>query len=394
MTRNAVMLATYYTCPECKTQKFPTCSKFRIHWSQRHTGRPPRPVSHTHKLDAKPPAPAIATEKSTAEDPVTAEDSEAAAASDSVGVYELLQDWYKCGRMRAKEIFLEKFRLPAVVDQAQIYHRRSATTNELQPMIDKNRSHLLRALFGAPQRSDPATPINHSSSSSAAPSSSRATPSARVPRSDRRLRPAPADSDAETPEFLASPTPKRQCLSSNTGSKAEQEAKDRAMRITSVQESIASLSDTLRSIKALPVDDDVKDTLRGLAIKAIAPDSAVSAAPPVVVSKMVREYLGYAPIVVYGGEHDVGHLYKSIGREARNQYIKLYGTEPKRRSYSEGGDIRETNNYSSNDRGWIAELVQEQCSLAGLYPRPRVLMSRGQDPKLFHTGGKTTATEP
>jgi hypothetical protein len=144
--------------------------------------------------------------------------------------------------------------------------------------------------------------------------------------------------------------------------------------IQNIQSRIDSYSSLVCEIKKMDCDDSMKDILRFETAKAIGCTKDYT--PVVIIGNIVHEYLGYSPSVLSA---DVSSkLLMSIGRIAKVQYISRHGKAPKRRKYSSGGYVMETNNYSTADKVWIDRIVKDECAKIGVYPRPRVSMARGE----------------
>lgn len=152
-------------------------------------------------------------------------------------------------------------------------------------------------------------------------------------------------------------------------------------RLTSFRERVSTYGSILKDIKQLDCEDAVKDVLRHEAQKVLGAASQESKpVPPVVISTMVREHLGYTPTKLCDGVRGVGDLFKDIGKKAKLCYVAKYGHAPQRRKYSVGGRTLHTNHYSMADREWVRMLVKQTCAEAKLFPLPRVSMSRGETP--------------
>jgi hypothetical protein len=151
------------------------------------------------------------------------------------------------------------------------------------------------------------------------------------------------------------------------------------MKLDSVTTLMDKLTDTLCAIDKSNIDNHTKDVMKHMAMSAVSPDLvSTKIARPVVISALVQEHLGYLPKVVNIGKEPVNKMYMLIGKMVQKEYMKLYGKAPKKRVYNDGKVSRETNDYSSSDRGWISEIVKQVCELNSVYPRPRVAMARGE----------------
>ena len=151
----------------------------------------------------------------------------------------------------------------------------------------------------------------------------------------------------------------------------------RVKRLKCMQQMCHTLQETLALIKNMDCDDQTKDMLRQMTMQEIEPKSTAKKLPPIIISHLVQEYLGYIPAKAAGKA--VSTLYVAIGTESRKEHLRLYGKPPGKRLYSFGNETKETNDYKSSDKGWIMDIVRVQCEKMKLYPRPKVSMARGEE---------------
>ena len=151
--------------------------------------------------------------------------------------------------------------------------------------------------------------------------------------------------------------------------------------IVAVQKISKSLQVTLEQITSMDCDEQAKDILRHMALRAVDPTAVTTIRQPAItISNLVREHLGYIPAKVNNGQDPTNKLYIEVGRRARLQYIRYHNKPPPKRLYTdESGNTKEINNYSAADKGWMMDIVSEQCAKLKVYPRPKVAMARGED---------------
>jgi hypothetical protein len=151
-------------------------------------------------------------------------------------------------------------------------------------------------------------------------------------------------------------------------------------KLNEMVKNLECLQYTLDVIKNLDLDDPVKDLLRQQTIcLAVGKDSINSLPPPVIISHMVKEHLGYTPARI-SDNADIGELYKLIGRAVRAKYIERTGVVPKKRKYSDNQSVKETNDYKQTDKVWISEIIRDMCVEHKVYPRASASMARGEVP--------------
>lgn len=150
--------------------------------------------------------------------------------------------------------------------------------------------------------------------------------------------------------------------------------------IKGIQAVTQQLVATIQHIKDSSLDARAKDVLIHLAMKRLDPSIPfTSLPPPITISGLVHEFLGYLPKKVGEQGFPVSKLFINIGRSARAEYLRIHGQfPPKKVTTIPSGEVVETNNYTSSDKGWLVDVVRTECANLDIHPRPTVAMARGE----------------
>jgi hypothetical protein len=295
--------------------------------------------------------------------------TEVALQTNIVSVLDLLQKWLNCNLTTARAYYTERFRTQRLVASQIVFHRRNLETGEVFPVIRRSDILTLRSHMdiGAENRSA----VHTTSTDPTTRSCSNKGPSFSSPP----LNQANTHNDEKEPA-----TKRRKTMQADLDT-VELQRKISDARFKLLEDNMQRMRESAMAISALKVDDETREMLRAMALRAMGGEmTPQDQAPPIIISHMVREHLGYMPATAYNGEATAKDLYMKIGKLVKMQFQQLNGKEPLRRTYIENGVVRETNKYAANDRGWIMEIVTSECTRAGCEPRPRVLMSRGLVP--------------
>ena len=290
-------------------------------------------------------------------------------------VMSLICQWRGCSMAEAVQLYTKLIRNPAIVALGVIYHRPCIDNPKIMvPLVNRENIALIKPHF-----------IKGTSDKSEDPSNPPVLQSLLTPSSVKPVATRVAKAKPEVPKFEAPKVDVRVRKRKAELELCELENSITAKRFDNLVFAMNRLSEINMSIARLDCDDDLKDKLRAQAAQAmpdLEDDRVEGKPPPIVISTMVREHLGYSPVSAYEDGRTAGDLYKSMGRQVKEMYVKMNGKHPKRRRYTENGTVKETNDYLGSDKGWIKEIVVKECALAGCHPRPRVQMVRGQDPNL------------
>ena len=331
-----------FKCPN-DNEEFKTSAMYREHWYESHPGRPPR---LEHAADD-----GVVDASSSEEGP--------GLCMIPLNVLDLLMEWESCTREEASAIYSRVFKKPPICNSGFIYHRRNLNTGEFMPLTQREHAPTLKALFAA-----------------------------ELSRKRKRASVVPPVKAVASVDTASGNQEVEQPQAKNPRSRYEAEIRETDIsnklmsgRFESIRMGIKLMKETLHQIQGLNVDDETKDMLRDMAVRALRGTAhGEHVQPPIVMSRMVQEYLGYAPVTVYNNGESVNELYKKIGRAVRERYISMHGSPPGQSVYSDNGVTKKINKYASADKGWIAEIVKIECTQAGCVPRPRVLIARGEQP--------------
>jgi hypothetical protein len=263
--------------------------------------------------------------------------------SDPVNVLLYIDQLLNCGHEQAIVRYRSIFREPSFVKLKILTHQ--TINGELVPFVEQHELHLLKPYVCCIEGED--------------------------------------EGKKETEEVEEEEETKNEIVGSVFKRQRTTRVEDKLHELTN---NVNNLASVLGNISKLDVEDSAKDILRTMAVGAVIGENKLKAlSPPILISRMVHEHLGYMPVKVDDGTMHVSELFKAIGRIVRLVYIQKYGAPPNKRTYSDGNTVKETNDYMPKDKVWISALVAEQCQKYQVFPRPTVSLSRGEEVHQFPT---------
>ena len=292
-------------------------------------------------------------------------------------VHDIIMSFMKCNDREATVINKMIIQDPRMVRRGLIFHMRDVNTQEFVPYIQRTDVEELCDVFLSPPDSDDNAairvalldrpPLRCVGNGDELPLLAALLPLASPPPLLR------VNKKRKLAMPLPMPPPLKLTRTAYTDSSGD--ARDRLSRVSDCLTMTASCLHTIDAMRG--VDVATKQAMRVMVFAAVNPKKEP---PPITISNLVKKHLGYLPINVALGKMPTSELFKRIGRKASLEYRRKYGCSPPRRELkSKDGQCGiSVNDYQSTDMPWLTELVRDECDHLSVFPRPAVLMARGE----------------